>query len=94
MRLTAEQIHVIREPILGFDPEAGILLFGSRTDDAARGGDIDILCLSDKIDRHQKRRIRRQISDRLDGQRVDLFVTADRSKPFVRMVLKDAVGLT
>lgn len=94
MRLTAEQIRIIREPIVDLDPRAEVLLFGSRTDDSARGGDIDVLCLSDKIDRHQRRRIRRHISDRLDGQRIDLLVAANKSKPFVRMVLQEAVPLT
>lgn len=94
MRLTPDQIRIIREPIVDLDPQARVLLFGSRIDDRARGGDIDVLCLSDKIDRHQRRRLRRHISDRFDGQRVDLLVAADTSKPFVRMVLQDAVPLT
>lgn len=94
MRLTPEQIRTIREPIVDLDPQAKVLLFGSRVDDQARGGDIDVLCLSDKMDWHQRRRLRRHISDRIDGQKVDLLVAADTSKPFVRMVLQEAVPLT
>lgn len=93
MRLSPEQVRRIRDPILDYDPEAHILLFGSRADDAARGGDIDLLCLSNKIDRHSRRRLRREISDRLDGQKVDLLVAADTSKPFVRLVMQEAVPL-
>jgi predicted nucleotidyltransferase len=93
MRLSPEQVHLIRGPILACDPEANLLLFGSRTDDAARGGDIDVLCLSDKISRQDRRRLRREISDRLDGQKVDLLVAADASKPFVRLVMQEAVPL-
>ncbi len=44
MRLTAEQIDIIRRVVRA---EAGadttVRLFGSRLDDAARGGDIDLL---------------------------------------------------
>jgi len=93
MRLSPRQVRDIRKPILEYDPQASILLFGSRTDDAAKGGDIDVLCLSKKIDRHKRRRIRREISDRMDGQRVDLIVAADTSKPFVRLAMREAMPL-
>jgi predicted nucleotidyltransferase len=94
MRLTAEQVRCIRDPILEEDPGAEILLFGSRADDNARGGDIDILCFSQTIDRRSKRRIRREISDRVGGQKVDLVVAKDASTPFVRLVMEEAVPLT
>ncbi len=94
MRLSNDQVRVIRKAILECDPDAEILLFGSRVDDAAKGGDIDVLCLSEKIDRKNRRLIRRKMSDRLEGQRVDLVVAADQSKPFVRMAMEDAVRLT
>lgn len=55
MRLTTEQQHAIREltsDLIGAD--AQIWLFGSRTDDQRRGGDIDLLVevdrtLSDRV---------------------------------------------
>ena len=44
MRLTREQVEVIRQAVLRcFGEEATVRLFGSRTDDAKRGGDIDLL---------------------------------------------------
>ena len=94
MRLTQQEQKVIRDSIHKADPDARVLLFGSRVDDQARGGDIDILCLSSEINRQQRRLIRRQLSDRLAGQKVDLIVAADRSRPFVRLVMADAVPLT
>lgn len=45
MRLSARQVLTIKETVssvLG-DESAQITLFGSRVDDAARGGDIDLL---------------------------------------------------
>jgi predicted nucleotidyltransferase len=94
MRLTQQERKVICDSINRVDPEARILLFGSRVDDQARGGDIDVLCLSSEINRQQRRLIRREMSDRLAGQKVDLIVAADRSRPFVRLVMADAVPLT
>jgi predicted nucleotidyltransferase len=94
MRLTQQERKVICDSIHRIDPEARILLFGSRVDDQARGGDIDVLCLSREINRQQRRLIRREMSDRLAGQKVDLIVAADRSRPFVRLVMADAVPLT
>jgi myo-inositol-hexaphosphate 3-phosphohydrolase len=52
------------------------------------------LCLSSEINRQQRRLIRREIGDRLAGQKIDLIVAADRSKPFVRLVMAEAVPLT
>ena len=49
MRLTEAERNSIRTIIFHLDPEAQIYLFGSRTDDKKRGGDIDLLILSAKI---------------------------------------------
>lgn len=42
MRLAPKEINAIRTILLDADPSGKIFLFGSRTDDASRGGDIDI----------------------------------------------------
>jgi predicted nucleotidyltransferase len=49
MRLTQEQIAAIKQTahaVLG--EEVRIILFGSRTDDAKKGGDIDLLFETDQ----------------------------------------------
>lgn len=45
MRLTKEEIRALREALDGL-PVERVFLFGSRTDDARRGGDIDVLIYS------------------------------------------------
>ena len=42
MRLTTTELIAIRTTLGALDPLANIYLYGSRTDDARRGGDIDI----------------------------------------------------
>lgn len=43
MRLTAAQIEIIRQAAhQNFGDEASVWLFGSRADDARRGGDVDL----------------------------------------------------
>jgi len=44
MRLIGNQAEIIRQTVRQmFGPEAKVMLFGSRADDRARGGDIDLL---------------------------------------------------
>ncbi|MBI4754277.1 MAG: nucleotidyltransferase domain-containing protein [Betaproteobacteria bacterium] len=45
MRLSGEEIRALREALTGLPVERAFL-FGSRTDDSRRGGDIDILVYS------------------------------------------------
>ena len=42
MRLTQNEIKIIKSNILAHITDAKIMLFGSRVDDNKRGGDIDI----------------------------------------------------
>jgi predicted nucleotidyltransferase len=49
MRLAPNEHEMIRAAIHQQDALAAVYLFGSRADDRARGGDIDLLVLSQKI---------------------------------------------
>ena len=72
MRLTANEIAAIREEIARLDPKAEAYLYGSRTDDAARGGDIDLLLVSDKLAFRDLLTLRAGILDRIGWQQLDL----------------------
>ena len=78
MRLTPEQRDLIvraTHELVG--PHARVRLFGSRVDDAARGGDIDLLIesserLSSRL--HVQLRLGARLERTLGGRRVDVLV--------------------
>jgi len=74
MRLTAGEITAIREEMGRLDPHAEVYLFGSRVDDTARGGDIDLLVVSDRLSFRNVLRLRTRILDRIGWQQLDLVV--------------------
>ena len=74
MRLTHHQKTAILAAVGRKDPEARIILFGSRANDHAKGGDIDLLIVSDRIGLHQEWEIRRDILDEIGWQKLDLIV--------------------
>ncbi len=86
MRLSSKEISVIKNNIIGYDPDAKIYLFGSRTNDKAKGGDIDILIISDKIGFTEKLKITTGIFKEIDEQKLDLVVKKDLNDVFVKMI--------
>jgi predicted nucleotidyltransferase len=74
MRLRADEAKTIREEIQQGDPAVEIYLYGSRTNDSARGGDIDLLVISDTLGFRDALRLRRRILDRIGWQQLDLLV--------------------
>lgn len=93
MRLTpAEHLEITRS-IKSHDPQAAIYLFGSRVDDHARGGDIDLLVLSKTIDIWARLDILADLHEHLGERRIDLLVYPDLSKPFARVAMAEGVPL-
>lgn len=93
MRLAPKEQSAISEAIRHADAEALIYLFGSRVDDAAKGGDIDLLVLSKKIDLMKKLGILAQLHQKLGERKIDIAVYPDTSRPFPRMVMQKGVRL-
>ena len=93
MRLKTFEVAAIKDAVYEFDQEAKIYLFGSRADDAKRGGDIDLFILSNKISRDQKRRIKIKLYDKIGEQRIDIMVSPEIKKAFHRIALTTGVEL-
>jgi len=71
MRLDQEQKAGLRAAIEGVEGE--LFLFGSRVDDTARGGDIDLLILTDEDPYSLSKRVKRRFTERCD-ERIDVVV--------------------
>ena len=95
MRLTPEQQRVILEAVHREDPDARVMLFGSRADRDARGGDIDLFVISDRIGMRQEWKIRREILDAIGWQKLDLIVRRrdQLDSPISRIALEKGVSL-
>ena len=93
MRLTNEEQLAIRDTIHQADADAMIYLFGSRRDEAAKDGDIDLLVLSKRINLMTKLDILAQLHQRLGARKIDLAVYSDTTRPFPRMVMHTGVRL-
>lgn len=93
MRLAHEEQLAIRDAIRQADAGAKVYLFGSRVDAAAKGGDIDLLVLSKKIDLMAKLEILAQLHQSLGERRIDIAVYPDADRPFPRMVIQTGVPL-
>ena len=74
MRLEPEQVQAIREEVHQADPAAEVYLYGSRANDSARGGDIDLLVVSGKLGFRELMHLRTAILDRIGWQQLDLVV--------------------
>jgi predicted nucleotidyltransferase len=74
MRLGANEAKAVGEEVRRLDPAAEIYLYGSRANDSAKGGDIDLLVVSDTLEFRDVLRLRTRILDRIGWQQLDLLV--------------------
>ena len=95
MRLAPPVVAAIREEIRRADPAAEVWLYGSRVDDQARGGDIDLLVVSDRLDFSAQLRLRLALLDRIGWQQLDLVVRrpAEVDDPFAALARARGVRL-
>ena len=85
MRITPEQVRVIRQGVAEFAGEqARVWLFGSRVRDDARGGDVDLMLELDEAVAEPAQlaaRLAVRVSRAMDGRKVDVLVKAPNLLP-------------
>lgn len=93
MRLSKNEIRTIRKVISKFDASAKVHLFGSRTDDSKKGGDIDLLIFSNNLGLDEKLKIKVTLKELLGDQKIDVIIAKDRSNPFVDLVYDESIQI-
>ncbi len=96
MRLKPKEVEWIKNSIKNFDPSAKIFLYGSQTQDQLRGGDLDLIVLSEHLKFTDKLTLLAELKSKLGDQKIDLTIcTTSQSTtlPFISQALNDAVML-
>jgi predicted nucleotidyltransferase len=97
MRLTSEQVSAIRQCVTQLaTPSARVWLFGSRVNDAARGGDVDLMIALDEPV-NEPALLAAQVSTRVSryllGRKVDVLIQAPNLQHLPIHTLAMAEGL-
>jgi predicted nucleotidyltransferase len=74
MRLTKNEVETFKNKLNTLSKEAKIYLFGSRTDDSKRGGDIDLLVVSSKLTKRDLRELRVEFYKKFGEQKLDIIL--------------------
>ena len=96
MRLSSKERKTIRDTVFTFDPKAKIYLYGSRADKQRKGGDIDLLILSKKINFSAKITLLVSLKEKIGNQKIDMTIKDPKSykdDPFVLQILNHAIKL-
>ena len=93
MRLTQHEKQTLLQAIKQVDSKAKVYLFGSRVDDAKKGGDIDILIHSQTLNKQVLRKIKWQLMEQLGEQKMDIIISRELKEPFVKLIMPTAVEL-
>jgi len=92
MRLPLEEKEAIIASVAKYDKNADVFLFGSRIDETKKGGDIDILIISDILDHHTLFSIEEDIFRKIEDQKIDFVLSRrDLNNCFAKMILKQGV---
>ena len=94
MRLSTNEVETLKRSLLNISDDAKMYLFGSRIDDSKKGGDIDILILSDKLTKRDIRKIRIDFFKKFGEQKLDIVLDKTNiQKIFTKQILKQAIEL-
>ncbi len=94
MRLNNNEIKVLKDKLKSLSKEAKLFLFGSRTDDTKKGGDIDLLVVSDILTKKDIRKLRIEFFKNFGEQKLDIVLDNSKlSNPFTKIIYKKAIAL-
>lgn len=94
MRLTQKEKDNLLKSIHYWDNDAQVYLFGSRTNDNKKGGDIDLAVRSNKIGLKEKIDIKLKFFEEFGEQKIDLITLGETSQPFWNVIKEEALLLS
>ena len=86
MRLSEKEKVNLLNSIHYWDKDAKVYLFGSRTNDNKKGGDIDLEVRSNRIGLKEKIDIKLKFFEEFGEQKIDLFEFNDESNTFWNVI--------
>ena len=94
MRLSNDEIDVLKNKLYSLSEKAKFYLFGSRMDDTKKGGDIDLLIIDDTLTKKDLRVLRVEFFKHFGEQKLDIVLDNGELKtPFVKHIFQKAVLL-
>lgn len=95
MRLSPEQAQIIKAATCAvFGPESQVYLFGSRTQDALKGGDIDLYIVPEhQGSLEQRLKLSALLEMQLGEQQIDIILAKDPSRLIEQEALKTGIKL-
>lgn len=87
---------MIKQAFLESFEKGTIYLFGSRVDDAQRGGDIDLYLVPDRKfddERARKRKFQILLDEYIGEQKIDVVMAKDKSRLIEQEALKYGIAL-
>ncbi|HFU77889.1 MAG TPA: nucleotidyltransferase domain-containing protein [Epsilonproteobacteria bacterium] len=94
MRLTDSQIIVLKRALKRLSSTAKLYLFGSRVDDTKKGGDIDLLVVSDELTKKDLRWLRIEFFKSFGEQKIDIILDdGSFQQPFHKLILQKAIQI-
>ncbi len=95
MRLSLKYVQTIKKYFYEFFGDGEIYLFGSRTDDSKKGGDIDLyLVLKNHNDLFAKKiKFLSRIKKELGEQKIDVIFNLDQTRLIEKEALKWGIKL-
>ena len=95
MRLSEDECLKIVSTIRQVDHAAEAYLYGSRTDDSRKGGDIDLVVVSSSLEFGDRLDLLSKLKEKLGDQKIDLKVVSslEDDDPFLVSVRSQLVRL-
>lgn len=94
MRISKEEIKVLKDKLKNISSSAKLYLFGSRIDDTKKGGDIDLLVVSKEVTKKDLRKLRIDFFENFGEQKLDIILDdGEFNSPFTKHIIKKAILL-